>query len=129
MIELPGVSADAFEVVLEWLYCGDVALVPALLPSLLDASVRLEIPSLQSAVAVALEDNLSASTCLVAWEAAESQGLASLAEAAKTVALREFDALVHSDAFTTLTPERLRSLLSDPRLDASRDVLVAEGHH
>ena len=110
VVELPGVSADAFEVLLEWLYCGEVGLAPSLLPSVLDAAVRLELTSLQSAVARALEDNLSAETCLVAWEAAECQGLAALAEASKTVALREFDNLVHLDAFAALPPDRLREL-------------------
>ena len=43
--------------------------MPALLPPLLDAAVRLELAALQSAVARALEDNLSAETCLLAWEA------------------------------------------------------------
>ena len=32
VVELPGVSADAFEVLLEWLYCGEVGLAPSLLP-------------------------------------------------------------------------------------------------
>ena len=32
VLELPGVTADAFEIVLEWLYCGEVSLVPHMLP-------------------------------------------------------------------------------------------------
>ena len=218
VLELPGVTADAFEIVLEWLYCGEVSLVPHMLPKsplascasmafadcpscfsiaqvglvphmlpgLLDAAVRLEVTSLQvrhlptpphihahlppsmafrisdpstpishlvpstpishlvpstpishlgpstpiplqGAVARALEDNLNADTCLLAWEAAEAQGLSSLAEAAKTVALREFDALVHSDAFAVLPPERLRALLADPRLDSAKSEMLVGG--
>ena len=64
VIELEGVSADAFEVVLEWLYRGERrrrALLPAL-----PTRVRLELATLQMAAARALEDNPSATTCPVA---------------------------------------------------------------
>ena len=70
-----GIVDHAFEIILEWLYCGEAALIPSMLPSLLDAAVRLELTSLQGAAAKALEDNLSADTCLLVWEAADSQGL------------------------------------------------------
>ena len=127
LLELPGIGADAFEAVLEWLYCGEVGVVSSLLPAVLDASVKLELAHLQYAVAKALEDNLSAATCLETWEAAETHGLAGLAEASKTVALREFDALCHLDAFATLSAERLRALLADPRLDSSRSEYLLNG--
>ena len=46
-----------------------------MLPSLLNAAVLLELSVLQVVVAAALEDTLTATSCLAAWEAAEVQPL------------------------------------------------------
>jgi hypothetical protein len=66
------VAADTFEYVLEFLYTGRVELRDeVLLPSMLDAALRLQLPQLQTAAVEALEEHLTASACLAAWEVAE----------------------------------------------------------
>ena len=127
------VSADAFECVLEWLYTGEVLAPALLLPALLEAAVAIELTKLQETVMQALESTLSkhacahygalaspqvvqalestlgASTCLAVWDVADRHGIALLADAARSVAIREFDVLVASEGDCLGVPRVPRS--------------------
>ena len=48
-------------------------------------------------VVQALESTLGASTCLAVWDVADRHGIALLADAARSVAIRELDVLVASE--------------------------------
>ena len=132
-------SADAFECVLEWLYTGEVLAPALLLPALLEAAVAIELTKLQETVMQALESTLSkhacahygalaspqvvqalestlgASTCLAVWDVADRHGIALLADAARSVAIRELDVLVASEGECQGVPRSALECLGLPR--------------
>lgn len=113
------VPPETFELVLDFLYLGRVELRDELqLPELLDAALKLQLPELQAATVAALEQHLTVSTCIAAWELAERANIHMLESSARQVALTELMQLSGIDVskLTTLPPARVRSLLADARL-------------
>ena len=116
----PRLGADAFEAVLEFLYCGEVAVRPRCCQRSSTPRCCSSSPPSAAAVDATLGRHLSAETCLAA--AADAEGLTDLAAAAKTVAL---SSSMSSCARRRVYRRALRELLADPRLDGKSEVLVS----
>ena len=122
------VVPETFELVLDFLYTGRVECSNEVqLPALLDAALRLQLPGLQAAVVAALEQHLTASTCIAAWEVAERGQHHDLEVAARDVVFKELARISGLDSaqLEALPPERVRAMLADARLGAGKNRVFA----
>ena len=115
-------SAEIFEAVLEYVYCGQVSVAIALLPELVRAAARLIIVPLLREAAAAVQERITAANCLERWALADECALPELGAAARGAAARIFKGLLESGQFHALPVERAAALLGDETLE----VLVEE---
>ena len=119
---LPSVPADAFSVVLEWLYTGASEAEESLLPELLRVANYLDVPGLKDAIVVALQKRLCPENALDLWGLGDHLVAPALAESAKRVALAHFEEL--KDFLAAAPVDHVQALLSDERLVASSEEVV-----
>ncbi|EOD24163.1 hypothetical protein EMIHUDRAFT_238895 [Emiliania huxleyi CCMP1516] len=118
------VAGDVFSALLEWIYCGECRVEVALLGGMLDASSRLQLPSLQNATVEALVQGIGTSNAAQYWECGDAHNIPRLVEAAKAAALQSFGEFSTGVAFDALPVGRVCELLKSDDLMADSEEVV-----
>ena len=118
------VAGDVFSALLEWIYCGECRVEVALLGGMLDASSRLQLPSLQNATVEALVQGIGTSNAAQYWECGDAHNIPRLVEAAKAAALQSFGEFSTCVAFDALPVGRVCELLKSDDLMADSEEVV-----
>ena len=117
------VAGDVFSALLEWIYCGECRVEVALLGGMLDASSRLQLPSLQNATVEALVQGIDTSNAAQYWECGDAHNIPRLVEAAKAAALQSFGEFSTCGAFDALPVGRVCELLKSDELMAGEEIV------
>ena len=122
---LDEVSPLTFEAVLTWLYEGSCALVTqdGLVP-LLEAAGMLGVLPLRDAVVAAIIERLTPDSCVGAWGLASRHSLPSLADAARSVCLESFGALLAGGTLGALSATCLGELLAHDELAVANEEMT-----
>lgn len=121
-VDIGEVSQGLIEPLLNFLYSGSCQIDQELLTETMELGDRLGTPPLRDAAAAAIEKLLSAESCVGAWLLAGKIAHAGLSAAARTEALKSFEAL--GESLNALPPTLLEPLLQDDKLVVSSELTV-----
>ena len=115
---LVDLEPEVLELVLKFLYEGQIEVVKGVIPKLQDAADILGVDALkkQCRFYSLCAAELTPDNCLEVWDAAVSISKEVISQKAFQMVLKNFDTSQHSPQFTELTPPRILELLPHPQL-------------
>lgn len=123
-LDLSETSAVCFSHVTAWLYSGVCTLSDeSMLSELLETASFLQIPELVQATAAQLANRITIKNIATAWNLGELFYEPSLVEAARRVAVKEFESFAAGEAFLQFDADRLGQILADDYLKAPETVV------
>ena len=126
-MELPAMSARAFELIVECVYTGVLRSIDdSNVMELLEASQRLQVGAAEAQCCEWLEEHLDASSALVMWESATRLGCAKIREMAWLAVARHLGDVARQEAFLALPQSQLVELVSGDSLAVHSEVVVYE---
>ena len=126
LIELTEIPCDAFNLVLEYIYSGEVKISSSNVQDLVVAADYLIIPSLKSEACLFLEESMNVSNCLALETFASKFSCESLKKAAVTYNRENFVAVAKSKDFLSLDLQRVKDLLCDDKINVPQEEEVYE---
>ncbi|XP_075925074.1 kelch-like protein 29 [Petromyzon marinus] len=125
-LEVPGLEAEALELLLEFVYTGSLLINAVNARALLEAASKLQFGTFCRVCSAFLEKQLSAANCLGLQAMAEAMGCPELAGRARTFALHHFVAVSAQEEFLHLGKDELVAYLSGDSLNAGAEEGVYE---
>ena len=126
LIQLTEVTCDAFTEVLQFIYSGKAKINSSNAQDLVIAADYLIIPSLKWKASLFLEESINVSNCLALESFASQYSCESLKQAAVTYSLENFVAVAKSSDFQSFELEKVKTLLSDDKINVPQEEEVYE---
>jgi hypothetical protein len=125
-LTLPEMSASAFELIVECLYTGVLAIDDSNVMELLEASKRMQVGIAEAQCCEWLEEHIDVSNAVLVWESARRIGCERVTAKAWPLVGRHLQEVARHESSLTLPQRLLVELLSDDSLAVRSDVTVYE---
>lgn len=127
VIELTGIKSDIFEVVLSYVYTGEVMTgSPELMQDVFKAANRFNMPKLKTAAAEYLFNCLDVANCFTVLQLASDHNSDALYEKAEKFVLENFEASCQEPGYLELGVDTLKKLLGSPSLNVQEEEIAFE---
>lgn len=125
-ITLKDMDALTMELVLDYIYTGEVSLSEETVQSLLSASNMFQLLHLRTGCAEFMTNHITVSNCIGVYFFAKAHECGELAGKAKTILNNQFITLCKQQEFLSLPVDKLVEIISDDEINVTAEEIVYE---
>ena len=125
-IDLKEMTAETFELILEFMYTGNNIVTVDNVSSVIEASALLQIQALFEKCEDTLIDNITVETCWETWRLASVFNSEKVRDKAFEHILSKFETVIDSEYFTELNTDDLLEIVKDDRLEVPSEEVVVK---
>lgn len=125
-ITLKEIDSLTMELVLDYIYTGEVFLTEETVQDLLSAANRFQLIPLRKGCADFMRKHITVSNCIGVYFFAKAHECVSLAAKAKEIINRQISTLCHNQEFLSLPADKLIEITSDDNIEVAEEERVYE---
>lgn len=125
-ITLKEIDSMTMELVLDYIYTGEVAMTEETVQDLLSAANRFQLLPLRAGCADFMRRHISVSNCIGVYFFAKAHECSVLAAKAKEIINKQFSVLCQNQEFLALPSDKLIEVTSDDNIEVSQEEVMYE---